>query len=97
MVTGADFALFASPGPGMWQIDMTHVPRPVDALPPGALPGPLARGLHSTTSRYGWLLDYLEAGVGTIEATKLIPRALGQQRAGRERDRPPPSAANGSV
>jgi len=61
-VTTSDLTAYAPPGQGTWQIDTTHVPRPETLFIREAQGEHFMRGFRSTTSRYGWLLDYPESG-----------------------------------
>jgi rifampicin phosphotransferase len=51
---------FDPPGPGSWQIDRTHAPRPWARFQTEIHPEQLARGFRETGRRYGLLLDYLD-------------------------------------
>ena len=61
-VASPHLSAYAPPGPGAWQIDTTHVPRPETLFIREAQGEHFMRGFRSTTSRYGWLLDYPEPG-----------------------------------
>jgi pyruvate,water dikinase len=51
---------FDPPGPGSWQIDRTHAPRPWARFQTEIHPEQLARGFRETGLRYGLLLDHLD-------------------------------------
>jgi pyruvate,water dikinase len=51
---------FEAPGPGSWEIDATHVPRPWARFQTEMHSEQLARGFRETGRRYGLVLDYLD-------------------------------------
>ena len=53
---------FHPPGPGSWELDAVHFPRPVTRYWSEMHPGALKRGFREFTSYYGMLLDSLEYG-----------------------------------
>src|SRR4051812_45359023 len=62
-MTTADAAItpsFDPPGPGSWEIDDVHHPRPVTRYWAEMHPAPFRRGFSEFTSYYGMLLDTLE-------------------------------------
>jgi phosphohistidine swiveling domain-containing protein len=53
---------FVPPGPGSWVLDPTHWTRPVTRFQAEIFPDAFKRGFSESLSRYGSLLEYLEAG-----------------------------------
>ena len=51
---------FEAPGPGSWELDAVHFPRPVTRYWSEMHPEPAIRGFRAFTSYYGMLLDGLE-------------------------------------
>jgi rifampicin phosphotransferase len=51
---------FEPPGPGPWEIDAVHFPRPVTRYWTEIHPEPFQRGFHEFTSYYGMLLDGMQ-------------------------------------
>ncbi|MGE0432434.1 MAG: PEP-utilizing enzyme [Planctomycetota bacterium] len=51
---------FKAPGPGAWELDSTHFPRPMSAFASETFPEPFARGFAEGTAKFGILLDHLE-------------------------------------
>lgn len=51
---------FEPPGPGSWELDAVHFPRPVTRYWMETHPEPFKRGFREFTSYYGMLLDTLE-------------------------------------
>lgn len=58
--TGTDRLDFDAPGPGVWQRDEDHWPRPVPASYREIYPDATVPYVREWTSRYGLLLDYFE-------------------------------------
>jgi len=54
---------FAPPGPGAWQLEMTHFPRPVSRSMAAIFPDAMTSGFRWSMERYGLLLDCLEIKV----------------------------------
>jgi len=54
-------AAWAPPGPGSWQPDPSHWPRPVSPWTATAFPSGFKRGFAESTRRYGVLLSHFEA------------------------------------
>src|SRR5262245_59098242 len=48
---------FKAPGPGAWELELTHFGKPATRYVSTAFPDPLARGFGEGTKRYGLLLD----------------------------------------
>jgi pyruvate,water dikinase len=51
---------FEAPGPGSWQLEPVHFPRPVTRYWTQTHPDALRSGVHEFTSAYGMLIDTLE-------------------------------------
>ena len=51
---------FTPPGPGSWQLDVVHFPRPVTRLFAEIFPRQFAAGFDEGARAYGALLDTLE-------------------------------------
>jgi pyruvate,water dikinase len=51
---------FAPPGPGTWQLDAVHFPKPVTRLFAGMFPARFSAGFREAARMYGALLDTLE-------------------------------------
>jgi pyruvate,water dikinase len=58
-----DVAKFVPPGPGAWELEQTHLQRPMSRWSAAVFPQNLMRGFKAFTPRYGMLLDYLEPRV----------------------------------
>ncbi len=50
---------FAAPGPGAWEIEGTHFPRPATRLFQAACVKGFAKGFSVSTAKYGLMLDHL--------------------------------------
>ncbi len=59
MATPSTLGSFTPPGPGTWEQDSTHSPRPATAWKQETFREPFIRGFREGTARYGVLLDYL--------------------------------------
>ncbi len=57
--TGAELR-FEAPGPGSWELEAVHFPRPVTRYWEEMHPEPFRRGVRDFTSFYGMLLDTLD-------------------------------------
>ena len=53
-------ARFTPPGPGTWQLEMTHFVRPVSRSMAAIFPDAMTAGFRWSMERYGMLLDCLE-------------------------------------
>ena len=51
---------FDPPGPGFWELDPVHMPRPMTRYWTEMHPEPFHRGTHEFAERYGMLIDGLE-------------------------------------
>ncbi|MEH2083595.1 MAG: PEP-utilizing enzyme [Nostoc sp.] len=74
---------FVPPSPGAWELESTHVPRPLSRwLAPIFVPAYM-RGFKATGAQYGSLLDYIE--VVTINGFMYIcPRIVGVPKKAKE-------------
>ncbi len=54
---------FTAPGPGVWEVESTHMMRPVSRSMAAVLPPAATAGFREGMARYGMLLDYLEFAV----------------------------------
>jgi rifampicin phosphotransferase len=59
IATAGDLS-FEAPGPGAWEIDAVHFPRPVTRYWAAIHPEPFKKGFGEFTRFYGMLLDHLE-------------------------------------
>jgi rifampicin phosphotransferase len=69
-------ARFTPPGPGSWQLEMTHFVRPVSRSMAATFPEAMMAGFRWSTKRYGSLLDYLEIKV-VNRFVYMAPRGVG--------------------
>ena len=54
---------FTPPGPGVWELEATHLMRPLSRALTGVFPPAATEGFRQAMARYGMLLDYLEFAV----------------------------------
>lgn len=54
---------FIPPGPGVWELEGTHLQRPVSRAMAAVFPAAATAGFKEGMARYGMLLDYIEFGV----------------------------------
>jgi len=54
---------FTPPGPGVWELESTHLIRPVSRSNAAFFPAAASEGFRRGMERYGMLLDYLEFAV----------------------------------
>ncbi len=52
--------IFEAPGPGTWELDATHLSKPVSLYTASLFPGGLARGFKEGTERYGLFFSHLQ-------------------------------------
>ena len=77
---------FTPPGPGVWELEATHMQRPVSRAMAKVFPAAATAGFKEATSRYGMLLDYLE--FATVNRFVYIcPRPVGAPKGAKG---PPP-------
>src|SRR5688572_32995000 len=60
MANGASHPTFTAPGPGPWEVEGVHFPRPITRFASQALMRAFPRGFAEGTARYGLLLSHLE-------------------------------------
>jgi phosphohistidine swiveling domain-containing protein len=79
-------AEFTAPGPGVWELESTHMMRPVSRITAAFFPAAATKGFRAGMERYGMLLEYLEFAVvnGFIY---ICPRGVGAPRGAKG---PPP-------
>jgi pyruvate,water dikinase len=58
-----DAADFKPPAPGAWELEQTHLQRPLSHWVRELFTQNMMRGFKETTAKYGFLLDYLEPAV----------------------------------
>lgn len=77
---------FVPPGPGVWELESTHMVRPVSRMTAAVFPKAAIEGFRAGMERYGMLLDYIEFAVvnGFIY---ICPRAVGAPKGAKG---PPP-------
>ncbi len=77
---------FTPPGPGVWELEATHMQRPVSRAMADILPAAATAGFREGMARYGLLLDHLE--FATVNRFVYIcPRAVGAPKGAKG---PPP-------
>jgi len=54
---------FAPPGPGVWELEATHLQRPVSRALAAVFPAAAIEGFREGMARYGMLLDYIDYAV----------------------------------
>ena len=64
---------FRAPGPGVWQINATHVPRPWPRFQTALYTEQIARGFRETGRRYGLLVDFEMPFVNGFAYFRLAP------------------------
>ncbi len=77
---------FTPPGPGSWELENTHLTRPISTFMGEIFPVAMPEGFRAGTAHYGLLLDYLEIGIVNRFAY-LCPRPVG---APKDAKGPPP-------
>ncbi|HEV2754138.1 MAG TPA: hypothetical protein VGV36_09940, partial [Solirubrobacteraceae bacterium] len=69
-----DALQFDPPGPGPWEAENAHLPRPVPRIFQEVVPPPFARAFAAMTRRYGILLSHLNYGfVHMIPYAQRVP------------------------
>lgn len=77
---------FTPPGPGVWELEATHMQRPISRAMANVFPRAATAGFSEATARYGLLLEYLE--FATVNRFVYIcPRAVGAPKGAKG---PPP-------
>jgi rifampicin phosphotransferase len=56
-------AQFTPPGPGVWELESTHMMRPISRYMAATFPDAATAGFRSAMERYGALLEYVEFAV----------------------------------
>jgi rifampicin phosphotransferase len=77
---------FTPPGPGVWELEATHLQRPVSRATAAVFPEAASAGFREGMARYGMLLDYLEFAV-VNRFVYVCPRAVGAPKGAKG---PPP-------
>ena len=77
---------FTAPGPGVWEVESTHMIRPVSRAMSAILPGAATAGFRESMARYGMLLDYMEFAV-VNRFLYICPRPVGAPKGAKS---PPP-------
>jgi rifampicin phosphotransferase len=54
---------FVPPSPGSWELEQTHVTRPISVFMADIFPKQMMRGFRESVREYGALLDYLEIAI----------------------------------
>src|SRR5687768_5220179 len=54
---------FVPPGPGAWELESTHMTRPLSVLMASVFPQNMMRGFADGTRSYGVLLDHFEVAI----------------------------------
>lgn len=54
---------FNPPGPGSWELEATHLTRPVSTFMAEIFPKAMPEGFRAGTAHYGLMLDYLEVAI----------------------------------
>ena len=70
---------FVPPGPGFWEQDPVHFPRPVTRYWTEVHPGPFLRGTREFARSYGMLIDGLEMAYVNGFAYKVVRPAAGAE------------------
>jgi pyruvate,water dikinase len=78
---------FQPPSPGSWELERTHMTRPMSRFGIAIFPPAMMRGFRQSSQHYGVLLDYLEVAVinGFLYA---CPRPVGAPKS--DKGPPPP-------
>jgi pyruvate,water dikinase len=77
---------FVPPGPGAWELERTHLTRPMSGFMAEAFPRAMMKGFRESTEFYGALLDYFEVAV-LHRVLYLCPRPVGAPKGAKG---PPP-------
>jgi pyruvate,water dikinase len=71
-----DAAKFVPPEPGAWELEQTHLQRPVSRWVQGVFPPNMMRGFKESMAKYGLLLSHLETAI-VEEFAYVCPRPVG--------------------
>ncbi|MFL6248167.1 MAG: PEP-utilizing enzyme [Thermoanaerobaculia bacterium] len=77
---------FVPPGPGVWELESTHMMRPVSRSMAAVFPAAASAGFRAGMERYGLLLEYLEFAV-VNGFVYVCPRGVGAPKGAKG---PPP-------
>ena len=77
---------FTPPGPGVWELEATHMSRPLSRALEGIFPDAATEGFRWSMERYGMLLEYMEFKV-VNRFIYICPRAVGAPKGAKG---PPP-------
>ena len=77
---------FVPPGPGVWELESTHMMRPISRCMAEVFPRAAIAGFRAGMERYGMLLDYLEFAV-VNRFVYICPRGVGAPKGAKG---PPP-------
>jgi pyruvate,water dikinase len=77
---------FTAPGPGVWELESTHMMRPVSRSTAAIFPAAAIEGFRAGMERYGMMLEYLEFAV-VNGFVYICPRAVGAPKGAKG---PPP-------
>lgn len=77
---------FTPPGPGVWELEATHMVRPVSRAMEAVFPEAAIAGFRAGMERYGMLLEYLEFAV-INRYVYICPRGVGAPKGAKG---PPP-------
>ena len=77
---------FAVPGPGSWELETTHLSRPLSRWMAAVWPAAMMQGFRAGSAEYGMLLDYLEVAIVDGFAY-MCPRPVGAPKGAKG---PPP-------
>ncbi|HEU4886373.1 MAG TPA: hypothetical protein VFV49_00695, partial [Thermoanaerobaculia bacterium] len=77
---------FVAPGPGVWELETTHMMRPLSRSMAAVFPSAASAGFRAGMERYGMLLEYLEFAV-VNGFVYICPRGVGAPKGAKG---PPP-------
>ncbi|HYH06475.1 MAG TPA: PEP-utilizing enzyme [Thermoanaerobaculia bacterium] len=77
---------FTPPGPGVWELEATHLQRPISRAMAAIFPAAATEGFRAGMARYGMLLDHLEFAVAN-RFVYICPRPVGAPKGAKG---PPP-------
>ena len=63
MTRAAALPPFVPPSPGSWELEQTHMTRPISVFMADIFPQPMMRGFRESMQAYGALLDYLDIAI----------------------------------
>ena len=79
---------FVPPGQGVWELESTHMMRPISRCMAEVFPRAAIAGFRAGMERYGMLLDYLEFAV-VNRFVYICPRGVGAPKGAKG---PPPTS-----